>query len=598
MIQHFKNLQTPLKNVDSYPGLRDQEQRFLQAGWSTATARSLCNLWNDTAVVPKDQRLTLNGIEPFDEWEEFILFASHYFLLVADRSSSSESHSSSQPLCKEAPKDLMNDVGEKIISANSEILPKPSMRRFGALVQLSSDSVGHHGGLGSQSRVGTMDVYSLSDGGFVVPPYSYAAEADIEPRMCHTITASNHEPLLVGGRTSPNQALQDCWQLIGGCWCRSEDLQMPLFRHSATEVMLGSDNSSGVLVYGGKTQANQVCNKWFLWRGYFGWVEVVATEHQLRPRFGAAMISNGNRTGILLGGMEADGTILDELWEWTLFMDKEIPMITLQKCEVLAIHPRQFKTIRSASGQNVIGRMGASLTKSPIGILLIGGVGSEVLAQDQEIVCLSKNLSIDPEENTWHYAFIDCQIGGSRPLLVGHSIILLQDSVIIVGGGAVCFSFGTFWNSTVVTLSAIGQRIFTSSKDEHRTRKAAATVPPLDNSVDHATSLQSHPRYNDPTSVVRIRIESPADFRKVMNQRRPVTVSGMDLGTCIRGWTLDVLKAKIGHDRNVSLQFPWFFIMLTVADCRTRSHRRTDGFPSKELQIRQEALQCLRRRDC
>lgn len=44
-------------------------------------------MWNDPAIVSVDQRLALNNMEPFDEWEEFVLFGSHYFLLIANRSS-------------------------------------------------------------------------------------------------------------------------------------------------------------------------------------------------------------------------------------------------------------------------------------------------------------------------------------------------------------------------------------------------------------------------------------------------------------------------------------------------------------------------------
>jgi len=591
MIQHFNNLQTPLKAIHAYPGLRDQEQRFSQAGWSTAIARSLWDVWNDSIFVSKSQRLALNDVEPFDEWEEFVLFASHYFLLIADRGPSLANPLSSEPLQEKASPNPMHDPRDKSITATSEALPKSNMRRFGALAQLSSDSVGHHGGLGPQSRIGTMDIYSLSESGSVGPP-----DADkIKPRMCHSITISGHGSLLIGGRTSPDHALQDCWLLHRNHWIRVEDLPTPLFRHCATEVVLeGAKDCSAVLAYGGKTRGNQVCNKWFLWREHGGWIEVIATEHELRPRFGAAMISTGKCTGILLGGMESDGTILDEFWEWTLLMDEKLPKMTLTKCEVLDIHRGQSSEVRSTRGQSVSRRMGACLTKSTMGILLIGGVASDVLAQGLEIVCLSRKSSDNPKVNSWHCTTIDCLIGGSRPLLVGHSAVALHDSVTVVGGGAVCFSFGTFWNTTVIALSVSEKRMIISSKASHQGRKPAADDTLSKKSTNHRKNAQDHPRHSDATSTDKVRLQSPEDFEKVLGRRRPVIIEIMGLGLCTATWTLDTLKAKIGGDRKVGLHFDDFVCLLTVAGGRARSYRCTDGLSTEEFPVHQKAFQCFR----
>ena len=43
MLQHFEKLQTPLKAIHVYPKLSDQERRFREAGWVSASAR---NLWD------------------------------------------------------------------------------------------------------------------------------------------------------------------------------------------------------------------------------------------------------------------------------------------------------------------------------------------------------------------------------------------------------------------------------------------------------------------------------------------------------------------------------------------------------------------------
>ncbi|KAL8968926.1 MAG: hypothetical protein Q9183_002244 [Haloplaca sp. 2 TL-2023] len=86
MLQHFQNLNTPLHSVEKYPLVTDQESRFLHAGYHSACVRTLWDLWQDPSVVPPSTRRNLNQIEPFDEWEEFALFCSHYFVLEALKS--------------------------------------------------------------------------------------------------------------------------------------------------------------------------------------------------------------------------------------------------------------------------------------------------------------------------------------------------------------------------------------------------------------------------------------------------------------------------------------------------------------------------------
>jgi tRNA wybutosine-synthesizing protein 4 len=55
-----------------------------------------------------------------------------------------------------------------------------------------------------------VDIYN--DEGTSVPPQLSVASSFPSSRMCHTITDIGDEgALLVGGRTSPDNALADCW---------------------------------------------------------------------------------------------------------------------------------------------------------------------------------------------------------------------------------------------------------------------------------------------------------------------------------------------------------------------------------------------------
>ena len=536
-MQHFNNLQTPLKSVQTYPQLADQERRFLRFGWPIVSARCLWDVWNDDTLVSSDQRRSLQKYEPFDEFEEFVLFASHYFLLIADKGFSGPSPMNiTSPKCSPVAADY--ELANRVLTARSEPIPKSSVRRFGALVTISPDDLGHHGGLGPQSRNGTMDIYGFHAQAPPTPPDAVG----IEPRMCHTISALDNGSLLVGGRTSPEHALRDCWLLQEARWQRVDDLPISLYRHCATQVTLES-GCQAVLVYGGKTGDSHVSSCWLLWRASFGWVQVTVQDKELTPRFGAAIVSIGSASGILLGGMTADGTILDDLWEWTLNGEDTIPNIELTKARTSWL-----------GTPNVMGRMGACLTRSSIGLLLIGGVSSNFLTQEHEIVCLSQEVSHVTQALRWVWKMVICQITKQRPLLVGHSTHTWRDLVIVLGGGAVCFSFGTYWNTELITLSTSNAQ--GSCAPTHHGPKDETTSPQRllgDSRAGQLTASEKRQRCFDATTLTRLQLESPEDLDRFIKQGRPVVISANDLGPCMRQWTLDTLTLKIGADRTVRM---------------------------------------------
>lgn len=148
MIRHFDNLQTPLRSLHHYPQLADQEGRFLGARWSSVSAKSLWNLWSDDLFVTPDQRLVLNDIEPFDEWEEFVLFASHYFLLLAANTSLPTDSGPSYSMRQWNPNHATcaSLSVESPLNLHCEPFPSSHRRRFGALTPLAENTFGYHGG--------------------------------------------------------------------------------------------------------------------------------------------------------------------------------------------------------------------------------------------------------------------------------------------------------------------------------------------------------------------------------------------------------------------------------------------------------------------
>ena len=494
--------------------------------------------------------MELNEKEPFDEWEEFVLFASHYFLLVA----ANPSH----PVHESSPRELLHQSQghqtsifleqntKSPLIAPCEPPKKPYVpRRFGAITQISPDILGHHGGLGPQSRLATTELHSLPGNEPQGSQELAEHEKDripppgIEPRMCHTITALDQGGcLLVGGRTSPDRALVDCWLLRKSHWQRVENLPMPLFRHCATQVLFekGAHSPRSVLIYGGKTRICVVSNIWLLWRESKGWVELPVSSSPCRERFGAVMASTAFKTGVLLGGMAADGTILEDQWEWTLSERKAEVSIDLRRIN-----------LKGDGSQSAIGRMGACLVNSLDGLLLIGGVSSKVMPRNHDISRLTRDDTNSNQTSYLEYTLDASERNGQRPLLVGHSTFVSQEIVIILGGGAVCFSFGTCWNAGMITLSRSKRR----GMSRNEGIKPPSPTPSIDKSFAHL-KLKSTPLQNARNDVMqRLRLETSCDFERVLNRGQPVVIGQTDLGSCTDEWTLEKLKAKIGYDRDV-----------------------------------------------
>ena len=135
--------------------------------------------------------------------------------------------------------------------------------------------------------------------------------------------------------------------------------------------------------------------------------------------------------------------------------------------------------------------------------------------------------------------------GDFNPLLVGHSAVSLPDEAIIVGGGAVCFSFGAFWNSGVWALRKPG---FSKARTWHLLEPSAPFEPKSQQQPD-VTGTSSPQR----GSVLRVKLDSQNSFQRVINDSRPAVIKDLDLGPCTKLWDSPYLKAIVGPNRSVSL---------------------------------------------
>ena len=554
MMKHFAKLGTPLRSVMEYPGQHAQCQRFRAAGFTNINYQNLWELWADPRFLSPSQRVALDHIEPFDEWEEFALFASHYCLVVA--------HNADVPVLTERPRSRRDSTASitSDISARTSSPHKPDNEWFafryskepGDLCQRhhgsaytipDQEAVGVHGGVGTRSRLSTTAVTrprNLQDDPPVVPP------SEIGARCCHTITPlDNGQNLLVGGRASPTQVFKDCWLQTGQTWKRVHDLPEPRYRHRVTCIVL-PDGSSGAICFGGKTDHCNVATELLLWEPSKGWRTLRTSGSDPVPRFAPIFMRLGFNHGLLFGGMRQDGIVCQGLWRWSLHVRDGV---------IVSLTFRTSTALDASTGTwPWFARFGGSYSMQRDEVLIIGGVAKAgCIPKPYEILSLIgcfSNYKDYEHELPLRVGCVTPRRGPDcpRPLLVGHSTHRTRSGLsITLGGGCTCFSFGNYFNTGIWILYDREAGLQTDWIIVPS--KPAILLPEKEKEKEptEITNSQAHERF-----VERTNIDSAEEFgSKVVRWMEPKLLDGLDFGSCIHKWSLSYLKNTISPTRNV-----------------------------------------------
>lgn len=487
MLAHFQKLKTPLHTIGTMDAMK---ARFVAAAWpeTAIESHSLWELWSEPTLLSPEQRRMLEAIEPFDEWEEFALFASHYFLLVAERKADQDY--TFKPYRHSLAANRSSIMPSPTGSSGSEVEPENILhvqefpgsqvpRRFATLVPPASrgqdgDAIGLHGGLGTQERLEDCDTYSWFDTAQHIdgPPLRSGL-------MCHTTTrlGGTNNCMLVGGRTSPDRALADCWLRQDGVWQKSHSLPEGRYRHCAVPIRMPTEPRPAhtLMVYGGRTGDGQVLDEWLLWSPDSGWQNLRIVGDHPCARFGAAMITDHKEgiSGVIVGGMTSAGRVLNDFWHWNLQPDMSITCqnVTARATSVLK------------QNASVLGRFGAQMVRSEHGILLVGGIAAGRLLTRRDEILNMRTLR-------------PFSVRNARPLFVGACVQDVDGGLLLLGGGATCFSFGTYWSKSCFLTSGPRPRddqtwklVFSKQPEVRRIpeRPPALKLPTFGSDSSHAS---------------------------------------------------------------------------------------------------------------
>lgn len=341
MLAHFEKLSTPIKSVKQYPTIFQQVSRFRDSGWSRVQAQSLWSAWGDELFLTAEERRALDLVEPFDEHEEFALFADHYMILHAKNygnSSTLSAETASRIPCTDVETTCKKLTGQhalrRFVSPLHLALPRKDFCLF--LIQgaamTTTDAFGNEVvfnclGLVNNNRLSSYDVFTregLPCNKYIPPRGGPSA------RTCFQMTDLGHlGVLLTGGRASPAKGMADCWLLKKDslAWERTFDMPVPLYRHSACRLT----GSSLVLVVGGRSGATGISDLIAVYHPEKGWQKCsIAGSTQSKVVFGATLTCSGRGGGLntvfhgfLAGGLSSAGVIDRTLLAWSLSFDDE-----------------------------------------------------------------------------------------------------------------------------------------------------------------------------------------------------------------------------------------------------------------------------------
>jgi tRNA wybutosine-synthesizing protein 4 len=529
MIAHFNKLNTPLLSLPQYPTLRSQARRFLEAGYADIETCDL-NTFFYSGVMAQEDHINALKVELFDEYEELGAFLGHYFLLVARNDVSKQwlrpQNQDWQYINWKRDMLLNGNMAassqlHESQSANENLVVtvldhKPIRRRFPAVAACENGFL-IQGGLSTTTRLSTSLHLRPTTESSIFEVHSTNTSG---ARMCHTMTTLNTGILLIGGRDAPNSGTAECqyYEMRDGRGRWDTETQVPLgkgkqgiYRHTVTAI-----GQEQVVLFGGRRECGIPSDDWLRYDRCKGWDKLEC--HDTCPALWGASICWKDGVGVLLGGMTSDGECTGDVYTWRL----EGNTVVLKRWDL----DRQSRSLTR--------RYGAKLVPYGDGeFLVVGGAGSHrVLTWSEQFLLLSPATESIRAVDIPKVAEVD-------PWLVGHDIALheITRDIVIVGGGGVCFSFGSFWNENVLHLSYL----YSTSSTKFWQLLEESFVNPRTNQLPPMEGTSSK-------QIRRIRVTTPEQWHNQVLQKSEVCIlEGLHFGNCINKWTPEYLKSSVGE---------------------------------------------------
>ncbi|RWS05331.1 leucine carboxyl methyltransferase 2-like protein [Dinothrombium tinctorium] len=416
MMKHFETIGSPLKTFITRERIMN---RFTKIGFQNTQIIDMLKFWS--SILSKEEKQRINGIEVFDEYEEFDLLCSNYALTVAIKSidyndntlhlsSSNESNLTcgNSKICNDR-----NFTSKKVFK---------SLHRF-------SHSVCHNGGA---------NVYVFGGFGFgsndankhkrLSNLINFDTETNsanecfvdghIECRMHCQLTALTDKFLFVsGGRSSPTNAISSVLlRKLDDINFRVEQYlnsfePPPTWRHTVTPL-----NSHILIQIGGKIVKEHYFHIFDLLSN--SWQTDIRSSSEYFKRHSHSCVAVEENVVVITGGLNSDDNN---------FVD--------ETCYLVDLRSNHFSRLK-----NMIKIYSHTSHFHDNKLYILGGISkfgsnNKLLTYDLRNECFIETLNFDIENDI---------------MLHNHSSVLMNGKIYSIGGGGNCFSFGTHINDSIL----------------------------------------------------------------------------------------------------------------------------------------------------
>jgi tRNA wybutosine-synthesizing protein 4 len=416
---------------------------------------------------------------------------------------------------------------------------------------IAGDRSGKSRPTATHSRLAATEILRVKAAGEVA-----LAELDLEfepePRLYHTAVEVEGDVYLFGGRQGPRRPFDDLYVFSGKSqkWTkieRREGAPWPAarFRHATVAV-----EPNKLLIHGGIGADGEVLNDaWFFDVSESSWIRTPDTE---LPRLHSHQITaqtEGCESHFIsfLGGRQPDGDIKSNKRSYRLEL-----MLSTSLEELQLFGDDDYDPSRYGSS--------VSLSSNNRGMLVVsGGIAVPESSPHSNYVHEPLYLVDIGKEP---YKPVPLSLDSWKPrLFVDHTMTLLSvntgsggddefhDRIVILGGGATCFSFGSAFDDEVVVLDPI-----------LAPRKKPVSLPleliPLgerlfDLKLNNKQASGTAGSWDFPTAVGTraARSLTASGWDEIFEKQHPVVIRGCDLGACLKKWTPNYLTETLASKK-------------------------------------------------
>lgn len=150
----------------------------------------------------------------------------------------------------------------------------------------------------------------------------------------------------------------------------------------------------------------------------------------------------------------------------------------------------------------------------------------------------------------------------TMPFMIGSSAIGVDNTLMVVGGGATCFSMGTYWETSVYMIKIPKSISETVPLPENKQGHSPANVDLAINFVEshrivsgggsNSGDFQTLTRGASVATIPRVRLRAPGDFENILRERKPVIIEGLSSGSCLQKWSPEFMAEQVGHETEAS----------------------------------------------